>query len=246
MKRFGTVVSILLAASLILISCGCQAGGTSSGENGAVSTSKDRQETISQDEYVLYQNVFYNGYAKKLDGKSVKKVGVFAVLHDEYSHVERYYVWGYYDQTKCCDWQWEFSPKDGEELPPVGSLVTVEGTFVSDEAALDDYWIRDATVQTKTAYVGSDYEIDMYVMSDTLERVQIINFRRFPDYFEGKTFIGYGRIKSPDTLQDPYYDGSWEIGFTYSGTVPAIGTTVVLSGTVRDGSLLVQTLRSME
>lgn len=246
MKRFGMIVSLLLAATLILISCGCQSRETPFGETGAANTSKERQETISQEEYVLYQNVFYNGYAKTLDGKAVKKVGVFAVLHDEYSHVERYYVWGYYDQTKCCDWQWEFSPKQGEELPPVGSLVTVEGTFVSDEAALDDYWIEEATVKTKTAYTGSEHEIDMYVMSDTLERVQIINFRRFPEYFEGKTFIGYGRIKSPDTLQDPYYDGSWEIGISYSGAVPAIGTTVVVTGTVRDGALSVQTVRSIK
>ena len=246
MKRFGIIFESLLLATLILFSCGCNAGNPSSGERGAQNTSDKRLDTISQDEYILYQNVFYNGYAKKIDGQKLKKYGVFAVLHDAYNGIDRYYVWGYYDQTKCCDWQWEFNPQSGEELPPVGSLVTVEGTFVSDEAALDDYWIEEATVRTETVYTGTAYEFNMYVMSDTLERVQIVNFRRFPDAFEGKTFIGYGRIKSRNTLQDPYYDGSWDIGFSYSGNVPAIGTTVVLSGTVQNGGLNVQTLEPVD
>ena len=246
MKRFGITLQSLLLAALILFSCGCTSENTSSGENGAQNTSDKRLDTISQDEYILYQNAFYNGYAKKLDGQKQKKYGVFAILHDAYNGISRYYVWGYYDQTKCCDWQWESSPKDGTELPPVGSLVTVEGTFVSDDAALDDYWIEEATVRTETVYTGSEYEINMYVMSDTLERVQIVNFLRFSDSFEGKTFIGYGRIKSRTILQDPYYDGSWEIGFSYSGNVPAIGTTVVLTGTVQNGILKVQTLEPVD
>ena len=246
MKRFGITLQSLLLAALILFSCGCTSENTSSGENGAQNTSDKRLDTISQDEYILYQNAFYNGYAKKLDGQKQKKYGVFAILHDAYNGIDRYYVWGYYDQTKCCDWQWEFSPKDGTELPPVGSLVTVEGTFVSDDAALDDYWIEEATVRTETVYTGSEYEINMYVMSDTLERVQIVNFLRFSDSFEGKTFIGYGRIKSRTILQDPYYDGSWEIGISYSGNVPAIGTTVVLTGTVQNGILKVQTLEPVD
>lgn len=241
MKRFGIIISIILTASVILLTVGCS---TSSG--GEVGYSDERQGTVNQNEYVLYQNVFYNGYAKDFDGKSVKKVGVFAVLHDAFNDLDRYYVWGYRDSTKCCDWQWEFTPKKGQKLPAVGSLVTVEGTFVSDEQALDNYWIKDAIVTTNTVYTGTTYDVNMYVMSDTLERVQLINLQRFPDYFKDQTFIAYGRIKTMTSFQDPYYDGSWYYEFTYDGTVPGIGKTVVLSGTLTDGALVVQTLEQID
>ena len=243
MKRFGLIVFVLLSSALILICCGCSAGNSSGGE---VETSEERLGVVNQNEYVLYQNVFYNGYAKNFDGKSAKKVGIFAVLHDAYNDVDRYYVWGYRDQTKCCDWQWEFTPQKGQKLPAVGSLVNVEGVFVYDEQALDDYWIKNATVTTATVYAGPSYDLNMFVMSDTLERVQLINVIRFPDYFKDKTFIAYGRIQTMTSFQDPYYDGSWNVDFSFDGNVPAIGTMVVLNGTVSDGTLSVQTITPID
>ena len=241
MKRFGTIVSVILTASIILLSCGC-----SSSSGGEVGSSDERLGPVNQNEYVLYLNIFNNGYAKNYDGKTVKKVGVFAILYDAFNDVNRYYVWGYRDTTKCCDWQWEFSLQEEQELPPVGSLVTVEGTFVSDDRALDDYWIQDATVTTNTIYTGPTYDVNMYVMSDTLERVQLINVYRFPDVFMNKSFAAYGRIKTMTSFQDPYYDGSWYFDFSYKGSVPAIGTTVVLIGTVGNGIFNVNTLQAID
>ena len=243
MKRFGQIFLIILASAMILLLCSC---GENTSFGDAENTSEERLSTINQSEYVLYQNVFYNDYAKKIDGKTVKKVGIFATLHDAFNNTDRYYVWGYMDQTKCCDWQWEFQPKKGEKLPPVGSLVTVEGTFSSDDGALDNYWIKDATVKTTTVYTGPTYDVNMYVMSDTLERVQIANVVQIPDYFQNKTFSAYGRVKTMNSLQDPYYDGSWYIGFTYGGSVPAIGTTVLLTGTLNSGALTVETLNTID
>lgn len=249
MKRIRITVSIFLAAVMILVCTGCGAGTSSSGGNEASeSLPQTRFEKFSQEEYVLYQNVFYNDYAKTFVGKKIKKEGVFAILHDAFNDVERCYVLGYADQTKCCDWQWEFAPPEGAELPPVGSLVTVEGTFTYDEKnALDKYWITDTTLKLKKKYEEKTYEINMYVMSDTLERVQLVNVKRFPDVFENKVFVAYGRIKVPGTLQDPYYDNSWEIAFTWDGSVPKIGTTVVLTGTfTSDGTLNVSALKSID
>lgn len=251
MKRSLKIVSVLLTAVLILFTCGCGAeitspGGNGTGENAAGIDPADRLETISQDEYLLYQNVFYNDYASKMDGNKVKKTGILATLHDAFNGVDRYYVWGYYDNTKCCDWQWELKLKDGVELPPDGSLITVEGTFVYDEQALDDYWIRDAKVTTKTRYTGALYDLNMFLMSDTLERVQIINVRRFPDYFKDKTYSAYGRIKTIDSIQDPYYNGSWDIPIVGQNEIPGIGTTVVLTGSVSDGKLNVGTMLSLD
>ena len=247
------IVSILLTSTLVLLSCGCESGQSSGGTSrgtgssaGMENTSDARQEKISQDEYTLYLNIFENGYAQSFDGKKVKKIGVFATLHDAFNDLDRYYVWGYADQTKCCDWQWEFTPKKGEKLPPDGSLVTVEGTFASDDQALDGYWIKNATVRTETTYTGTSYDLNMYLMSDTLERVQIANVVRKPAYFQGKTFSAYGRIKGLNTLQDPYYNGSWEVGFSFDGDVPSIGTTVLLTGTVGNGTLVAETLQIID
>lgn len=241
MKKSGTILSIILTVSILLLLVGCSA---SSG--GDVEKSSERQGPVNQTEYVLYENVFYKGYAKNFDGKSVNKVGVFAILHDAYNDVDRYYVWGYKDQTKCCDWQWEFVPKKGQKLPAVGSLVTVKGTFVSDDGALDKYWIKDAKVTTNTIYTGPTYDVNMYVMSDTLERVQLINVNQFPDYFKDQTFSAYGRVKTMTSFQDPYYDGSWYYEFNYDGSVPAIGKMILLTGTLTDGSLVINTLEQID
>ena len=40
-----------------------------------------------------------------------------------------------------------------------------------------------------------------------------------------------------NVLQDPYYDGSWQIGFSSTANCPAIGTDVILRGKVADGTL---------
>lgn len=237
------LLCVAIAASFT--GCGGSSAAATAAQDGAPEAAEGRPEVISQDEYVLYQNIFYSGYGKDYDGTAVEKKGVFAVIHDAYNDRLRYYVWGYYDQTKCCDWQWEFVPQEGQELPPVGSLVTVKGTFASGEEALDGYWITDAQVETKTAYAGAAAELDMRSMGCTLERVQIYNIMYHPDVFAGQTYCAYGRIASVNSLQDPYYDGSWQISITWDGDLPAIGTLVAVTGTVQDGALLVETMDNL-
>lgn len=247
------IISALLAALLIAACAGCGSAspeeavpsGQEAPESSGQEASEERPEVFSQDEYVLYQNIFYEDYGKDYDGARVEKEGVFASLYDAYNGRQRYYVWGYYDQTKCCDWQWEFVPREGEALPPVGSLVTVTGTFVYNDEALDKYWIVDAHTELKRAYSGTTAETDMYSMSCTLERVQILNIKYRSDSFQNKEFLAYGRIASLNSLQDPYYDGSWEIDFTWDGTVPAIGTLVMLSGRISDGKLIVASMENI-
>lgn len=192
---------------------------------------------LNQDEYLLYQNIFYNEYGDQFVGKSVTKTGVFATIYDAFNQKTRYYVWGYLDNTRCCDWQWEIVPVDGAELPPNGSIVDVNGVFSKDENALDGYWIIDAKVSPVSKFTGNNNEIEMCTMSGTLERVQIANIFNFPEEFEGKTFSAYGRVEDIGMLQDPYYDGSWQISFSTSGDMPAIGESIQLYGTVQDGVL---------
>ena len=186
-------------------------------------------------EYALYTNIFYNGQGGSYVGKSVTKVGIFTVITDSFHQCTRYYVWGYNDRTKCCDWQWEFIPAEVSTLPPQGSLIEVTGTFSASEAALDGYYITDASVRVKTAYQPENCDLRLFTMSDTLERVQILNVRHSPSEYEGRTVIAYGRIAGIGKIEDPYYDGSWEQAFSSEDPLPAIGTMVLLRGTFKGG-----------
>lgn len=244
--RKKTLLLLLLAIILLLLTaCG---GGTKTAETKDAAVQKTTETVpviLNQTEYLLYQNVFYNGYADSNTG-AVTKQGVYAVIQDAYNNVTRHYVWGYLDNTLCCDWQWEFVPAEGVQLPAPGSEIRVEGNFAKDEKALDGYRILDARVTTEVQYTGETAELSMLTMSDTLERVQMINIQNRKESFEGKAFTAYGRIAALDTLEDPYYSGSWTITFKTDKETPAIGTLVRLRGTVRDGELAECVLETKE
>ena len=228
-KKRIALLFLLLAAAMLCAAC--------AGKPSEATTTGEVPVVLSQAEYMLYQNVFYNDYGPELEGKETSKQGVFATLHDAFNDRDRYYVWGYLDNTKCCDWQWEIVPKAGAALPPNGSLVSVKGIFAASQEALDGYWIQDAALETVTRYTGDAVELNMCTMSCTLERVQMYNILYLPDAFEGKAFSAYGRIASLTELQDPYYNGSWQIPFTAKDAAPSIGTSVVLRGRVASGTL---------
>ena len=238
------LVATLIA--VVLLCSACSGGGGASGSAG-VKTTAEVPVILNQAEYVLYQNIFYNDYGPQYDNTPVTKNGVFAVIQDGYSQKTRYYVWGYLDNTQCCDWQWEIVPKDTKNLPAPGSLVTVTGTFAKNEAeALDGYWLINPEITVRGLYTAGSQELEMFTLSGTLERVQILNIVYIPAYFEGKTFSAYGRVYSTALIQDPYYDGSWQIPFVTKETVPAIGTTVLLAGTVVSGTLSCSTLNALD
>ena len=214
---------------------------------GGCKKKADRSDTLptvlNQAEYVLYQNIFYNKKGSSYVGKTVTKTGTFVRLQDRWNNVTRYYVWGYMDATKCCDWQWEFVPKDPDSLPPDGSLVEMTGKLVYDENALDKYWFTDASVTLKTEFTGQkDFDMDLSTMDSTLERVQLLNLMKDPDLFNGKTVVLYGRVKSLTEVQHPYYDNAWTLSFTSDAQIPAIGTMVLISGTWEDDHLVQATL----
>ena len=77
----------------------------------------------------------------------------------------------------------------------------------------------------------------MKSMSNTLERVQIINIINHPETFEGKSIGGYGRVLDANTVQDAYYDGSWTIPVSGDFELPAFGTLVEFEGKVKNGKI---------
>ncbi len=233
----------LTLAAVLFVLCGCSSGTKST---GTASVTETVPEILNQAEYLLYENIFYNEYGPQYEGKTVEKRGVFARLRDAFNGMERYYVWGYLDATHCCDWQWEIVPENTDSLPPTGSLISVKGTFAADEKALDGYWITGAKITAEKTYTGGTAEIDMNTMSCTLERVQMLNILYMPEPFEGRSFTAYGRIAGVGTLEDPYYDNSWQIPFTSGASQPAIGTLVRLKGQIKAGTLSGCSLSAME
>ncbi len=232
---------LLISVTVMLLVSGCTAG-----KQEAAETIDHCPDVYSQDEYIIYQNVFYGDYASQLLGKEVSKQGVLAEIYDAFSKRTRWYVWGYYDQTKCCDWQWEIVPKNKKDIPANGSLVTVKGTFSAGEDALDGYWITDASFITDALYVGETADLNMMVMSCTLQRVQMYNIIYIPDAFKEKTCTAYGRIAGPGVLEDPYYNGSWHMNILWTGETPAIGKAVNIQGVIKDGEIQVSNMELMQ
>lgn len=240
----------LLAVALLFTACSAAETATepAAAENGeSVQTTEETQEQVQRTqtlptvlntmEYSLYMNIFYNGTGGDYLGQTIMKEGTFATLYDSFNEVTRYYVWGYNDQTKCCDWQWEFVPKDPSQLPANGSFVKMVGVFSASEEALDGYWFTDAEVETEIIYDGPDCDVDLGTMSATLERVQIINMQVFPANYEGMQVRIYGRVAGVDSIEHPYYDGAWTQSFTSDDEIPAIGKVVTVTGTWSNGTV---------
>ena len=220
-----------------------QADGSTGDSTPASSASGAMPTVLNQTEYVLYQNVFFNDQAGDYLGKTHSVEGTLARVTDAFSEKTRYYVWGYMDATKCCDWQWEFVPADPDSLPANGSLVQLSGTMVRDEAALDKIWLTDVTLELKTAYEPAACDVDLSVMNATLERVQLLNMQYKPDYFQGKSLVLYGRAAGLDSIQHPYYDNAWTQKLV-GAELPAIGTMVLVSGTWQGDSIQVDSVRA--
>ena len=233
------IIALALCALMIVAAlCGCSKTQNKDNKNSEnASASKTMQTVLNTAEYTLYQNIFYNDTKADYNGKPAKKEGVFTTVIDSYNNTVRYYVWGYNDQTKCCDWQWEIKLDKDTKTPSNGSLVTVEGTYEVNEAGLDGFWIINPKISVKSELEKKDVDIDMQTMSNTLERVQVANIINNPDDFEGKSVCGYGRILDEKTLEDAYYDGSWTIPISGDFELPAFGTLVLIEGTIKNGTI---------
>lgn len=242
------IFALILTLTLTLSFAACGTGNEeTSAENGDTVTNPTAdallsdgeldtgmKEKFDQMEYSAYVDLFYNDNGASYEGKTFSKDGTFAVLKDAYSNVTRYYVWGYADNTKCCDYQWEFVMPDGMEIPEPGSYVKVKGTMEKNEAALDGYWLKDVTLEVTEEFENAGFGMDMTTMSPTLVRVQVINILQFPDNFKDTTVRVFGRALSVNSIQHPYYNESWSMHFTETDTVPAIGKYILLEGTYND------------
>ena len=204
----------------------------------------DMPEYFDQTDYVLYMNVFsrkdQNDPSKGMGGDDYvgqkwDKMGIFTVLRDEWNKKDRYYVWGYADQTRCCDFQWEFVPTDVSALPAPGSEIEVKGTLSKSDEALDGFWITEPEITVKKDYKAPDVDFDLTRDSSTLARVQIQNMQQWTDAFKGKTVRIFCRVMGKNTVQHPYYDGAWTMDFQGVEMSAAIGSYIIINGTFTAG-----------
>lgn len=198
---------------------------------------KEMKTLLSKDEYTLYQNIFFNNQKNDFNKKKTTKEGTFATLHDAYNNVTRYYVWGYLDNTKCCDWQWEIKFADNAKIPSNGSYVKVEGVYEVNDKALDGLWIINPTLTVKEEYPDRGFDVDMLSMSSTLQWVEAQNIANMADYFKDKTVCGYGRMQTAASVEDPYYDSKWSMDILTKDKTPAFGTVVIFTGKADGGKI---------
>lgn len=220
------VLALLMSGLMLLSFAAC------SKDTAATSGYGIADEYLNNMEYSTYQDIFYNDTGAKYANKSYKKEGIFSVIHDSFKGTDRYYVWGFNDNTHCCDWQWELCLTDTSDLPKNGSLVEFEGTFKADEKALDGYWFVDNKITVKIEYTGSDVDYDLTTLSATLTRVQLINMLNYPDEYVGKTIKLIARVMGTESIQHPYYDDAWVLPVKTSKALPAIGKWIVATGTL--------------
>ncbi len=234
------IICIILSLLLVAGLCACSSGGdTVQGDSQVLETKTGMKRILNTGEYVLYQNIFYNSQGGDYEGKQVTKLGTFTTLHDEYNKTVRYYVWGYNDQTMCCDWQWEIKIDDPSSNPADGSLVQVTGTFTKDEKALDGYWITEPQITVNSEYKKTDFDIDMLTMSATLERVQVQNIQAFRESFNGQKVQVYGRVYSETTIQHPYYDEAFQMAFSpKKNKIYPIGAVITVAGELNQGEII--------
>lgn len=226
------MLSLMLCAVLVLGFSACSDKKTQSETTASQNASwNGMREKLDQMEYVMYQAVFFEDKAADYTEKEYTKDGVFAVLRDEYNSRDRYYVWGYADNTKCCDYQWELQLPENTEIPESGSYVSVTGTLRYNEGALDKYQLEDVTLSVQEKFENAGFDYDLSTLSPILCRVQIINMQGHPDKFAGKTLRVFGRALTTESIQHPYYDEAWSLSFTpLVGQEIAIGDNIVLCG----------------
>ncbi|MBR5515085.1 MAG: hypothetical protein IKU52_02640 [Clostridia bacterium] len=230
MKKF---LLVLISALLIISLMSCEKKNEEETDKTGIDEIPltDEVETVLNPmEYTLYQNIFYNDMAADYEGNSVTKEGIFTVIKDKFSNMDRYYVWGYSDNTLCCDWQWEFVPEDTSVLPVPGSKVKVSGTLNPSEDALDGHWYTGASVEVLSNYTNNEGMYDLTTMSPTLARVQLANLMNHIADVSGVQLSVYGRIQTGNKIQHPYYDNNWELNLDYNGELPAVGTYVTVKG----------------
>ena len=93
--------AVLLVLALSLLVCSCSGGQKSSAESGGAEAPKGNTASqslptvLDTTEYLLYQNIFFNGAGADYNGTRVTKKGTFATIYDAYSKTNRYFVWGY-------------------------------------------------------------------------------------------------------------------------------------------------------
>ena len=234
---------------LTIVLCGAACGCTVEGPRKYADTqsSATLPRVISEDEYIVYENVYTQQCGYIYEGEKQTKEGIFSTMYDYYTDTYRYFVWGYCDDKLDRDWKWELKISDATQVPPDGSLIQVTGKFEENETALFGYWLTRPSWIVKTEYTGTQYDINMACMNASLEAAQVMSVQLGPKRVEGKTVAMYGRVISPTgIIQHPYQDDAWVQSVSTEGEIPPVGTMVLVEGRYQNGVVADATITVVE
>lgn len=195
---------------------------------------------VSEEDWQVYSNVYRSGDISKLNYEIKEGTGIFTTIKNNKTGKNSYYVWGYSDEDRTHDWQWELDLENyNGQIPSNGSLIHYSGTFVSSELANDYYWLTNVYLDVKRELVlKTKYDYDTRTMSPTLSYFQLCHVLGYIGQTEGQPICIYGRVSSLNmdgihtSVQHPYIDDFWNITIDTQINVPKIGSTIVIKGTV--------------
>ena len=174
------------------------------------------------------------------------KQGIYTRFFDKLTQKTRHFIWGYTDETKTSDWQWEFTPENEEELPFPGSTIEITGVLTEDFEALSGYGFQDVTVRTIKKYTQRAIaDIDMNTMSNTIQHLQISNILHYASDYESLVLCVRAKFGESGTLLSPD-DSGWELPYRCEGTVtaPPSGTVALVLGRLSAGTLVIKTIQT--
>lgn len=235
------LIAFFLALLTVFVFASCNSGtgneeaGHTHDPSGAPVTNIEKIETgikdvFSADEDAAYHDLFYNDAGDKYENKEYTKYGIFAVIYDAYNDTERYYVWGFGDESKDCCYQWEFVMPENATVPAPGSYIKVVGAMSYDEKALDKYWLTDVTLSVEEAYAVTSYDFDFVTLSPTLMRVQMINMLQLTEEFADKKVRIIGKALSENTMTSAYTDDEWSVHFSSASGHINTGDIILVDG----------------
>lgn len=201
---------------------------------------------ISEDNWTKYRTAYADNKVDDMMYQTIEGEGIFCTVKNNKTDKNSYYIWGYADETRINDWQWQLDLDNYQgDLPTNGSLCSFSGTFVKSASADDYYWLANLSLKTITpVQLNSQYDYDLRVMSPTLAYYQLCNVLGYPDKTVGQSICLYGRVESLNmdgihtSLQHPTLNNFWSVQFDTQENVPIIDTTIVVSGNVTSSATI--------
>lgn len=227
---------VCMAALLLCLPlCGCTREGPVAYDDTV--DSAVLSYVINEDEFIMYENVFFHHFEDMYDGERQTREGVLCAVYDHHAETTRYFVWGYCNRWLQKDWYWELNVKDPSLLPPVGSQIRVTGTIGQSDDSMFGRWMEKPSWTVLVRYTGEQYDINMAAMGVSLVATQLEQMHHEPEDFEGRTVAMYGRLTENGVIRHPHQTEGWTQQTDADIANLTVDSMVLVCGVYRNGVL---------